>query len=72
MQLQRFVGFIFLLGSAALLADDKNDAAPILCRGHYHSEEQAIEQLARISVFEAASHVSVHGPASWSGLKGSV
>ncbi len=49
MQLHRFAGFIVLLGSATLLADVKNNAAPILCRGNDHSEEEAIEQLARMS-----------------------
>jgi hypothetical protein len=50
MQLHRLTGFIVLVYSATLLADDKNDTAPILCRGHYHSEEDAIEQLARMAV----------------------
>lgn len=49
MQLHRLTGFIVLVCSTTLLADDKNDAAPILCRGHYHSEEDAIEQLARMA-----------------------
>ena len=49
MQLHRFTGFFVLLCSTTLLADSKDDAAPILCRGYYHSEEDAIKQLARMA-----------------------
>ena len=49
MQLHRLTGFIVLVCSATLLGDDKNDPAPILCRGYYQSEEDAIEQLARMA-----------------------
>ena len=49
MQLHRLTGFILVVYSATLLADDKKGAAPILCRGYYHSEEDAIEQLARMA-----------------------
>jgi len=49
MQLHRLTGIIVLVCSATLLADDKNAAAPILCQGYYHSEKDAIEQLARMA-----------------------
>ncbi len=48
----RFYGlacFIVLVSSLALLADDQKESPPILCRGYYHSEEEAIAQLARMA-----------------------
>ena len=43
------IGFIILACPASSLADDKDRPAPILCRGYYHSEQDAIEQLARMA-----------------------
>ncbi len=47
--LHRLTGFVVLVCSTTLLGEDKNDPAPILCRGYYHSEEDAIAQLARMA-----------------------
>ena len=48
MKLMHFTVFIALI-SATLLADDKKDAETVLCRGYYHSEEEAVKQLARMA-----------------------
>ncbi len=49
MRLHRLTSIIILGWSVTLFADDKNDTAPILCQGHYHTEAEAIEQLARMA-----------------------
>ena len=49
MQFHRLTGLIFVIICSTSVADDKKEAAPTLCRGHYHSEQEAIAQLARMA-----------------------
>ena len=49
MPFHRLTSFVVLAWCATLLADDQNETAPILCRGNYHSEEDAIKQLERMA-----------------------
>lgn len=49
MQFRFVVGFIALACSAVLWAEDEKQTAPILCRGYYQSEDEAVEQLARMA-----------------------
>jgi len=46
-----FVAVIFAVPMTRLMAEapEQPTAKPILCRGHYHSEEDAIKQLARMA-----------------------
>lgn len=48
MQRRHLVAIFMTLGCTTLWADDQDDA-PILCRGHYHSEEDAVQQLTRMA-----------------------
>jgi len=41
--------FVAVLCALPLVAEDKPKEAPILCRGNYHSEADAIQQLARMA-----------------------
>jgi hypothetical protein len=47
------VGLLALAGSQLVAAEQAQTPAktpaPILCRGHYHSEEDAVKQLARMA-----------------------
>ena len=43
------LALVVAMPSSSLFAEDKDDAAPILCRGNYHSEEDAVRQLARMA-----------------------
>ena len=49
MSSHRLAGFVALLCALPSIAEEKRDAAPILCRGNYHSEAEAIQQLARMA-----------------------
>lgn len=49
MSSHRLIAFVTLLGVSTACAAEKQDPAPILCRGNYHSEADAIQQLARMA-----------------------
>ena len=49
MQFHRLASVLALMCATPVLAQDKTPTAPILCRGNYHSEADAVKQLARMA-----------------------
>ena len=49
MPCRRLIGFVALMYVTALYAEENQEVAPILCRGNYQSEAEAIKQLARMA-----------------------
>ena len=49
MHLHRFAVLIILFSVTPLTAQDAKNTGPTLCRGNYHSEAEAVAQLARMA-----------------------